>query len=259
MARSINKWLEEVVNPDPVLGPIYRGEQKALGDIYTHYFFRNPKRPIIKEDNTFKAPADGVLVSNGIYNVNKDTYVLKGAEFDLPTIIGNNTSFNEYLKKNDIKYVQIYSIFMTFYSPHWNRVPIDSKCISRTHMKPIITTNMPMVEVEDQIIKDRVFKMSSIENYYNVNERLCSHYSIINGPKNFSYELVQVADTEVNKCLAFYNEGDIANQGDLFGLIMQGSTCDLILPCKEGVIIENLAEVGTVVEAGVDNLCKIHY
>ena len=41
--------------------------------------------------------------------------------------------------------------------------------------------------------------------------------------------------------------------------IIKGSTADLILPCKPGVIIENLATVGTVVEAGVDNLCKIHY
>ena len=259
MARSISKWLEEVVNPDPVLGPVYRGEKRALGDIYTHYFFRNPKRAFIKEKDVFKAPADGVLVSNGIYDVKKDTYVLKGAEFDLQTIIGNNTSFNEYLKKNSIKYVQIYSIFMTFYSPHWNRVPIDSQCVSRTRMKPLMTTNMPMVEVEDQIIKDKIFKMFSIESYYNVNERLCSHYSLIEGPKDFSYELVQVADQEVNRCLAFYNQGEVAHQSDLYGLIMSGSTCDCILPCKDGVTIENLAEVGTVVEAGCDNLCKIHY
>ena len=38
MARSIEKWLEEVVNPDPILGPVLRGEKKALGDIYNYYF-----------------------------------------------------------------------------------------------------------------------------------------------------------------------------------------------------------------------------
>lgn len=259
MARTIQQWLDEVVNPDKVLGPIYRGEKTEYGDIYTHYFWRNPKRPIIKENDIFKAPADGVLVSSGVYDIEKDTYTLKGAEFDLPTIIGNNQSFWDYLQNEKIKYVQIYSIFMTFYSPHWNRVPIDSKCINRTRMKPLMTTNMPMVEVEDQIIKEKVFRMSSIESYYNVNERLCSHYSLINGPKNYHYEVVQVADSEVNRCLAFCNEGDIANQGDIYGLIMQGSTADLILPCKPGVTIENLATVGTVVEAGCDNLCKIHY
>lgn len=259
MARSIEKWLEEVVNPDPILGSIYRGEKQAYGDIYTHYFFRNPKRPIIKEDNVFKASADGVLVSNGIYDIDEDSYILKGAEFDLPTIVGNNQSFWKYLEEEKIKYVQIYSIFMTFYSPHWNRVPIDSMCIDRTRMKPLVTTNMPMVEVEDQIIKEKVFRMSSIENYYNVNERLCSHYSLVDGPKNYHYELVQVADQEVNRCLAFHNEGEIAKQADLMGLIMSGSTCDLIMPLKNGVHIENIAEVGTVVEAGVDNLCRIHY
>lgn len=259
MARTIENWIKEVVEPDAILGPIYRGEKKAYGDIYTNYFFRNPKRPIIKENDVFKAPADGVLVSNGIYDVREDTYTLKGAEFDLPTIIGNNQSFWKYLESEKINYVQIYSIFMTFYSPHWNRVPIDSTCIDRTRMKPVVTTNMPMVEVEDQIMKDKLFKMSSIENYYNVNERLCSHYSLNSGPKNYHYELVQIADTEVNRCLAFHNEGEFASQGELMGLIMSGSTCDVILPCKNGVTIENLATVGTVVEAGVDNLCKIHY
>lgn len=259
MARTIEQWLAEVVNPDPVLGPIYRGENKTYGEIYVNYFFRNPKRAIIKQDDVFKAPADGILVSNGIYDINEDSYILKGAEFDLPTIIGNNQDFWNYLKAENIKYVQIYSIFMTFYSPHWNRVPIGSQCLNRTRMKPLTTTNMPMIEVEDQIIKEKLFRMSSIESYYNVNERLCSHYSLIDGPKNFHYELVQVADSEVNRCLAFHNEGEFANQGELMGLIMQGSTCDLILPCKNGVTIENLAQVGTVVEAGVDNLCKIHY
>lgn len=259
MARSIENWINEVIQKDEILGPIYRGEKQAYGDIYTHYFYRNPKRPIIKEKDVFKAPADGVLVSNGIYDVDEDSYILKGAEFDLPTIIGNNQGFWKYLEEEKIKYVQIYSIFMTFYSPHWNRVPIDSMCIDRTRMKPLVTTNMPMVEVEDQIIKEKVFRMSSIENYYNVNERLCSHYSLVDGPKNYHYELVQVADQEVNRCLAFHNEGEIAKQADLMGLIMSGSTCDLIMPLKNGVHIENIAEVGTVVEAGVDNLCRIHY
>lgn len=259
MARTIDQWINEVIMKDDILRPVYTGEKKAYGDIYTEHFFRNPKRPIIKENDVFKAPADGVLVSNGVYNLKDDTYILKGAEFDLPTIIGNNIEYLDYLKKNNIKYVQIYSIFMTFYSPHWNRVPIDSQCINRTRMKPLTTTNMPMVEVEDQIMKEKVFRMSSIENYYNVNERLCSQYSLINGPKDYKYELVQVADVEVNRCLAFHNEGEVAHQGELMGLIMSGSTCDLILPCKEGVTIENLATVGTVVEAGIDNLCKIHY
>ena len=51
MARTIQQWIDEVVSPDPILGPIYRGEKTELGDIYTHYFWRNPKRPIIKEND----------------------------------------------------------------------------------------------------------------------------------------------------------------------------------------------------------------
>lgn len=259
MARTIDQWLNEVVYPDPILGPIAKEEDKDYGKMYTGYFYRDPKRAIIKEDDVFKSPADGILVSNGIYDVRDDTYILKGAEFDLPTIIGNNKGFWEYLDKEKINFVQIYSIFMTFYSPHWNRVPIDSICIDRTHMDPVVTTNMPMIQVEDEIVKQRIFNMASVEEYYSVNERLCSRYSLLDGPKNYQYEIVQVADQEVNQCVAFYNMGKKAQQGEKFGMILSGSTADLILPCKPGVTIENLATVGTVVEAGVDSLCQILY
>lgn len=263
--RTIEKWLEEVVNPDSILGPVYRGEKTSLGDIYTQYFYRDPRRPCIKKDNTFKAPADGIVISNGIYNINEDTYWLKGAEFDLLTIIGNNSSFWDYLTKNKVKYVQIISIFMTFYSPHWNRVPIDSKLISRSHMLPIMTKNMPMVEVEDQIFKsdDHMFKMSSVENYYSYNERVCSHYAMVGGPnKSYHYELVQIADEEVN-AIATYEDSSscFAKQGAKFGNILKGSSCDLILPIVDGVHIESLpaTQSGIVVEAGVDDLVKIYY
>lgn len=264
MAGTIEKWLDEVVKPDPVLGPVYTGEKKELGDIYTHYFYRDPRRACIKRDDVFKAPADGIVISNGTYNVNEDTYMLKGAEFDLPTIIGNDQKFWDYLDKNKVKYVQIISVFMTFYSPHWNRVPIDSKLVSRSHMMPIMTRNMPMVEVEDQIFKSdkHIFKMSSVENYYNYNERLCSHYATVKGPKNYHYEVVQIADEEVNCCVAFENSSScFAKQGSKLGFIMKGSSCDIILPLTKDVHTELLpaAQPGTVVEAGVDDLVKIYY
>ena len=262
MSRTINQWLEEIVSPDPVLGPIYRGEEQKLGKIYTEYFYRDPRRPIIKENNVFKAPADGILISNGIYNVEDDTYTLKGAEFDLQTIIGNNQEFWNYLDKEKIKYVQIYSIFMTFYSPHWVRTPIDAKCLGRTHMKPILTRNMPMVEVEDQIFKSdkHIFKMSSVESYYSYNERKCSHYAMLNGPKNYHFQVNMIADEEVNALATFDDTSScFESQGKKFGIIFKGSTTDLILPIRKDVVIENLIQPGMVVEAGVDSLCRILY
>lgn len=262
--KTIQQWLDSTVNVDPVLGPVYRGEKKNLGDIYTHYFYRDPRRPCIKRDNVFKAPADGIVISNGIYDINEDTYMLKGAEFDLPTIIGNDKSFWDYLTKNKVNYVQIISIFMTFYSPHWNRVPVDSKLISRSHMMPLLTKNMPMVTVEDQIFKSdkHMFKMSDVESYYNYNERLCHHYAMINGPKNYHYEVVQIADEEVNCCVALNNSSScFSRQGEKLGLIMKGSSCDLILPLVNGVHTQVLpaAQPNMVVEAGVDDLVEIFY
>lgn len=260
--RTIEQWLNEIVNVDPVLGPVYRGEKTSLGDIYTNYFYRDPRRPCIKKDNTFKAPADGIIISNGIYNINEDTYWLKGAEFDLFTIIGNNSSFWDYLTENKVKYVQIVSIFMTFYSPHWVRVPIDSKLVDRSHMLPIMTKNMPMVEVEDQIFKSdkHIFKMSSVENYYSYNERVCNHYAMVNGPKNYHYQVNMIADEEVNCVTTFEDTSSaLVRQGQKMGMILKGSTTDLILPLKDGVHIETLAQPNMVVEAGVDDVAKIYF
>ena len=129
-------------------------------------------------------------------------------------------------------------------------------------MAPVMTKNMPMVEVEDQIFKSdkHIFNMSSVESYYSHNERVCSEYAMINGPKNYHYELVQVADEEVSKIATFENTSScFARQGEKFGNILKGSTCDLILPLNDGVHVESLVQPGMVVEAGVDDIVKIYY
>lgn len=184
-----------------------------------------------------------------------------GGEFDLPTIIGNDETFWKYMKDNKVKYVQILSIFMTFYSCHINRCPIDSKLINRKHQMPVMTKNQPMVSVEDQLILGDMgaIKYSDIESYYAYNERVISHYVTMD--HGYHYELVQIADEEVDSVWNIDSSATcFTPQAKRIGGIRKGSTCDIVLPLVPGVHFEILpaGQVGMVVEAGSDSVLKMY-
>lgn len=262
MAQNIKDWAESIKKDKNFFD---ENDKLKYGYISQYYFHRDPIRPVFKQDNIFVAPADGVVVSNGIYDIEEDVYDLKGGEFDLPTIIGNDETFWQYMKNNKVKYVQIVSIFMTFFSCHINRCPIDSKLVNRKYQVPIMTRNQPMVAVEDQLLLGDMgaVRYSDIENYYAVNERVISHFKVLNsGKKNYHYEVVQIADQEVNAVWNINNSrSNFVRQGERIGGIRKGSTCDIILPLVDGVHFEVLpaGQVGMVVEAGTDQLLKMHY
>lgn len=259
MALTLKEWAKNIKKDEHFFDE--NGELK-YGEVSQYYFHRDPVRPVFKQDNVFLSPADGVVVSNGIYDIRKDTYFLKGGEFDLPTIIGNDSSFWQYMKANKVKYVQIISIFMTFYSCHINRCPIDSKLINRKKQMPILTKNQPMVSVEDALLLGDMgaIRYSDIENYYAVNERVISHYKTMN--QGYHYELVQIADQEV-QCVWNIDDSSSAftKAAQRIGGIRKGSTCDIVLPLVPGYNFEILpaGQVGMVVEAGTDSLVKMYY
>ena len=258
MAIPLKEWAEQVKKDNHFFE---ENNKLKYGEVSQYYFHRDPVRPVIKQNDVFLSPADGVVVPNGIYSIKDDTYFLKGGEFDLPTIIGNDNTFWKYMQNNKVKYVQILSIFMTFYSCHINRCPIDSKLINRKKQLPVITKNQPMVSVEDQLLLGDIgaIKYSDIESYYAVNERVISHYKTMNG---LHYELVQIADQEVD---SIWNIDDSSScftkAAKRIGGIRKGSTCDIILPLVPGYNFEILpaGQVGMVVEAGKDSLVKMYY
>lgn len=258
MALELKIWAEQIKKD-----PHFFDENGNLkyGEISQYYFHRDPVRPVFKQDDVFLAPADGVVVSNGIYSIEDDTYFLKGAEFDIDTIIGNDETFWKYLVSNKVKYVQIISIFMMFYSVHINRCPIDSKLLKRKYQMPVLTKNQPMVSVEDKLLLGNIgaISYSDIENYYSVNERVISHYKTMK--HGYHYELVQIADQEVDAIWNINDSGsNFTKAGKRIGGIRKGSTCDIILPLVNGVHTEILpaGQVGMVVEGGTDSLVKIY-
>lgn len=258
MAITLKTWAEQVKKD-----PYFFDESGNLkyGEVSQYYFHRDPVRSVYKQNNVFLAPADGVVVSNGIYNINDDTYFLKGGEFDLPTIIGNDETFWTYMKNNNVKYVQILSIFMTFYSCHINRCPIDSKLIRRKKQMPVMTKNQPMVSVEDKLLLGDMgaIKYSDIESYYSYNERVISHYVTMD--HGYHYELVQIADEEVDSIWNIDDSGSaFTKAAKRIGGIRKGSTADLILPLVPGYNFEILpaGQVGMVVEAGSDSVIKMY-
>lgn len=249
MAKSLEEWMKEV-NENPNFN------EKDLSFIYEQYFFRDPYRSIIKQPDIFLASADGIIVANNIYDIREDYHYLKGAEIDIPTIIGNNEKFWNYLEKNSVSHVKIISIFMSFYNVHINRVPIDSKLISRTTQNPISSRNMPMLDVEDKLVHGIKNYHESIAGYWSDNERVCNYYSCLDYPLH--YLVNQIADEDV-RCICNFNDSssEFSKQGVRLGMIRKGSQCDLILPILPNIAYEDLCELNTVVEAGIDPIVRV--
>lgn len=257
MAIPIAQWAEQIKKD-----PRFFDENGVLkyGEVVQTTFFRDPCRLVMREDDVFTAGADGFIISNGIYDIAEDTYMLKGAEFDLETIIGNDQTFWDYMEKKKVKYVQIVSIFMTFYSPHINRYPIDSKLLRQTYLPPVLTKNQSMIPVEDQALLGDFTKINfeDVEAYYSYNERVVSHLMELNS--GLHYECVQIADVDVNAIWTIHDSSsEFVRGGQRCGGIRRGSTFDLILPLVPGFNFEVLpaAQPGMVVKAGTDQLVRM--
>lgn len=249
MAKSLLEWSKEV-SEDPRF--------KDTASMYSLTFFRDPLRTIIKQPDVMLAGADGIIVHNGIHKIDDEVFIEKGEEFDLETIIGNNESFWKYLEDNNVKYVKIISIFMTYYSVHINRVPIDSKLKEWTLLPSITSKNYPMLDCEEALRLNLPEKISSsLAGFWSDNERVCNHF--VANDYNLHYLINQIADDEVNAITPFIKSEDanMLKQGQRFSMIRRGSQCDLVLPIVNGIAYEDLCQVNTVVEAGIDPLVRI--
>lgn len=249
MAKTLAEWSKEI-NEDPNF--------KDMAFVYQQYFHRDPLRTILKQPDVMLSSADGIIVHNGIHKIDDEVFIEKGEEFDLETIIGNNESFWNYLKDNNVKYVKIISIFMTYYNVHLNRVPIDSKLKEWTLLPSITSKNYPMLDCEEALRLNLPEKISaSLAGFWSDNERVCNHF--VANDYNLHYLVNQIADDEVNSITPFIKSEDanMLKQGARFSKILRGSQNDIILPIINGITYEDLCQVNTVVEAGIDPLVRI--
>ncbi len=95
----------------------------AGASLFSAYFFRNPKRQIIYEDNMVLSPADG-------------------------TIVDISKSYERFFFKTEVNKI---SIFMSVLNVHINVAPFSGVCIDKIYNKGLfISANKPKASLENE-------------------------------------------------------------------------------------------------------------
>lgn len=237
MAKSLRDWIEtdvkEVID-------------KPLSWLSTHHFFRDPSRPLYSDSEFFFAPADGIILYQKQVKPDESIIDIKGQPYSLRDAMRDETFDQECL---------VIGIFMTMYDVHINRIPY-SGILSYKELEPIGTNNAPMLEVENDLIYEKLISNEK-SDYLRKNQRMLNR--IYSSDLEMWYYILQVADYDVD-CITPFQLGQCnpVSQNQRFSMIRYGSQCELIVPVTPELKLELLQETGVHVEAGLDPLIRIH-
>jgi phosphatidylserine decarboxylase len=237
MATPLNEWLKS-----PEVKSFQEMSQKEASH---EFFFRNPPRTMWGNRDLFSCPADGVITTQGKFSQTDKLIDVKGVKITLNEILGVHAIDSPAL---------VTAIFMTAADVHWNRMPTDA-VVTRYPMPQIRTTNAPMLWTERGLLDSGLIRKGTFgfmtDNSRVVNRCFCGHM-------NYTYWLVQIADSDVN-CIVPIKEGRVTafNQNERLGQIIWGSMCVLILPADRRFKFKFLEKIETHVCAGVDPLVSV--
>jgi len=239
MAKTLKEWLATDVAKVKDKPPRWLSE---------NYFHREPNRSIVIDNAKFVSPADGVILfQERVKSINDPIIEVKGVNYSLLEATQGHI-------EEDTEFICI-GIFMTFYSPHTNRLPY-SGFFREEKLIPMQSYNFPMLSTEKDLLKGVVNPRTlATLDYLKYNE---AKLGIVYAPKlGQHYYIDRRGDYDTHVILTYVDQGDTIKQGEKIGKITYGSQCNLYIPCSKKYDFEFIHEVGTVVEAGVDSIINI--
>ncbi len=237
MAKSLRDWLDTDVK---------NVIDKPLDWLSTHYFFRDPARPLYSDSEFFFAPADGVILYQKRVKPHESIIDIKGKKYSLRDVLRDDTYDQESL---------VIGIFMTMYDVHINRIPYPG-ILYYKELEPLGTYNAPMLDVENELIQDNVINYDKSEYLYK-NQRVLN--KIYSSDLNMYYYIVQIADYDVESITPFQlGQCNPCSQNQRFSMIRYGSQVELVVPITDEFEFELIQNTGVHVEAGLDPLIKIY-
>ncbi len=236
MAKKLEEWLKTDVK---------KANKMGVGKLSSEYFFRDPIRPSIINNELFYTPADGVILYQKIVNSGTDPILeIKGMNYSLQDLLVDST-YNEPSL--------VIGVFMSFYDVHINRIPY-SGLLKYEQADAIQSYNMPMLALEKDILK-KAINPDNME-YVKNNERMIN--TIYSPMLDYTYYVVQIADEDVDVIMPFcLDQNEPYNQNERFSQIRWGSQCDLILPLDDRFDFEIIQNTTDHVECSVDPLVKL--
>lgn len=236
MALSLKQWIKSDVQAL---------QGRSLAWLSQYHFFRDPTRQSYIDPHYFFAPADGIIIYQGVVKPDEDVLKVKGTSYSLREAMRDPAYEKPSL---------VIGTFMTFFDVHINRVPY-SGLLSYRELDPIDTINHPMLDVEKEIFDNLRIRLEGTE-YLHRNQRVVNRVRALGLGQ--SYYILQVADYDVDSITPFeIKQNQPCQQGQRFSQIRYGSQVDLVVPVSELADFVPLQDVGSHVEAGVDPLVHI--
>jgi phosphatidylserine decarboxylase len=235
MAKSLKQWLRE---------DVFRLQKKSIEYLSNFYFFRDPVRTQLIDQDHFYSPADGIILyQKVVQNVDDPIIEIKGINYTLRDVL-SDPDYN--------KPALVIGIFMSFYDVHINRIPYGG-VLSFISLDTVESYNIPMLATEHDIL-NKVINPDNM-GYLKNNERMWNKIYI--PILDYTYYVVQIADEDVNVIAHFVEQNEILSQNERFSFIRWGSQCELILPLDDRFEFELCQPDAYHVEAGIDKLVKI--
>jgi phosphatidylserine decarboxylase len=193
------------------------------------FFFRNPRREIVPDDDRILSPADGYV----IYARRVDP----GAGRPIVSIKGQNViHLDELMHRGDEALSDrsgtLVGVFMSPFDVHFNRAPIAGRINKIAHGFPqggvFEKVNRCMFNALSNLIYDeRPFEHDC--EYVTANERATFTFKNARA----AIAVTQIAERWIRRIETYKDGVDVA-QGEVFGLIRMGSQVDVFVPDGQG-------------------------
>jgi phosphatidylserine decarboxylase len=246
MSYSIEHFVRTIVEPAKRKGKKYLSEE---------FFYRNPNRPQKINSNYFYAPSDGIIIGMKEVMLKDSICEIKGEAYTLDDAMGGRLSDEDYGFRSKDKFLVV-EVFLTMYHVHYTRVPYGG-IINTEYLPPILTQNLPMLSMENDLLKG-IVNMNNADYLFN-NYR--AFQSIYNPKFQINYFVLNIADYDVNAIISHHQDGDLIGQNDILGAMQYGSQVTLIVPKPKkyddyDLIFNSNLKVGDCIEGGLDYLIE---
>jgi phosphatidylserine decarboxylase len=206
------------------------------------WFFRNPKRVAPMGENIV-SPADGTVVYVDRLEPKQDVITIKqGVQARVADIVREDLALPKILV----------GIFMSPFSVHYNRVPLDGRVEFIHHHPPLLKNRCMAAMHWRTLLKWPPLYKNSL--HILSNERTVTKLWGQFKQKALPYYIVQIAGKSVRGIDSYVRVGQHLEKGITFGMIRIGSQVDLVVPDTPGM--EVVVKPGDKVRAGETILIK---
>lgn len=228
-AISLDEWLNSE--------EFKKGQSLSAREFVELWFNRMPIRATYINPKWIYAPFDGIVTHIGLYDPDKDVFDIKGKSYTINEVLDSEIKCKCYCC----------GIFLTAFSVHLGRFPVNGIIRKTYELPPITTTNLSMIPAEYDLFSKKI----NPENLQFAKKNQCKVIEIFDTKNKMNVIVVSIADREVDSILDFKTEDEIVRQGQRMQFVCWGSyALIIILKNRRHIKLETCVKQFNYVYAG---------